>query len=191
MKKMKVAGIVVATIFLISLFPLPSNSQNTGTINGIVRDVYTNEPIQNALIEVYPAGADPNISVPVAAVYAVDGSFSITVEKGLYDIYASRTGYHTGVKRNIGLIPDQTVYLTFKLYLTDEIINTAIQNGIQYLAIHQDVDGGVEGNTAGYRIQATAWMIVALTDYYGLNHTKTRLKTSLFGIIRFATSSGR
>lgn len=171
MRRIKIAG-AVAILLLISLLSLPVNSQTTGTIEGIVRDVYTNEPIQNALIEVYPAGADPNISVPVAAVYADDGSFSITIEKGLYDVYASRIGYHTGVKRNIGLIPDQTVYLTFKLYLTDEIINTAIQNGIQYLANNQDIDGGLEGNTAGYRIQATAWMVIALTDYYGLNYTE-------------------
>jgi squalene cyclase len=165
-RSMIIRLIIVVAICILPLTACVSlvDAQTTGIIKGKVLDAYTGEPIQNALIEFYPSGAEPSTSVPVITTRAEDGNFTVTLEKGLYDVYASRVGYHKQSKKEIGLIPQQTVDLIFELELTNEIIKEVASNGIEYLKNNQNSDGSFGDGGIGNKIETTSWAIIAFVE---------------------------
>jgi prenyltransferase beta subunit len=169
--RLKNPSMIIRLIMVVAICIVPLtvlvDAQTTGIIKGKVLDAYTGEPIQNALIEFYPSGADPSTSVPVITTRAEDGNFTVTLEKGLYDVYASRVGYHKQSKKEIGLIPQQTVNLIFELELTNEIIKEAVSNGIEYLKDNQNSDGSFGDGEIGNKIETTSWAIIAYTKIIG------------------------
>jgi len=89
-------------------FKFPTcTSQPTGTLQGTVTDASTNNPVSGATITVQPLGASTTT--------AADGTYSILLPVGTYDVTASAFGYQDGVANGVVITNGNTTTQDFAL----------------------------------------------------------------------------
>jgi len=100
--------ILILGIFLSSFIVM---TPEKGIVTGTITDSKTGYPVTNATILLQQKG----LSV-ATGLSASDGSFSIKVDAGTYDLKISATGYQPLVKRHITLIAKQKKLLNVSLH---------------------------------------------------------------------------
>jgi len=158
-------SVVLATVLGLSgsAMLVSAQTQTTATLKGEIRDAASGAIVQNTLIQVFPAGANPDTTPSIKSFLALGGHFEFKIQKGLYDVYALRNGYHRAKWSEVGLIPNQVAVNTFGMVLTNEIIQSTIDIGILFLRNTQNDDGSWSSRLSD-QIEATAWVVVALAE---------------------------
>ncbi len=107
--------IVVADAVSWSNFTLGITS---GSVTGLVLDAATEEPVADALVELYTPGEE---TASYLKKTDDNGSFEILlVDEGTYEVVVSRTGYETNDTENVTVTPEETSDLVVYLTATEE-----------------------------------------------------------------------
>ncbi|MDA7803962.1 TonB-dependent receptor [Crocinitomix sp.] len=95
----------VVFYFFFTLVSLVVNSQTTGTIQGTIKDINTEEPLLFAKVFVEGTGAETD----------VNGNFRLELPVGTYTLRASFIGYEAQKKFNINVTSGNTETVNFSL----------------------------------------------------------------------------
>ena len=139
----------------------------TGTLNGLVSDAFSGEPLEDVEILITNAldGADAGVELSRS-----DGQFEMVLSSGdNYDVTLIKTGYQDAVYRNVSIGASQTVFLETVLQIADEFTGEGSVTGLLTNAL----DGsGVSDLTLLFRegINTSEGPVVAstATDFQGL-----------------------